>query len=253
MNAEIKTNLDRQHRFFSRVSETYDKKSNRENSNHFYKIEQIEAVFLKELISKNKTKKFNFMEIGAGTGIHARHFLSTFKDNISAFTASDLSGEMLEKAKARLRSFTDKVTYEISAAEAIPAGRKFDGIYISSSLHHFASLPRALKNIRELLNPDGVLVICEPVVWNPVNLIKALLSEEDRGQFSFARRGEVRRCLEKYGFTIILDRTLHFRGASSLLRKVWPYEKLEKFKPLDPLAIMFLLAAKPDSSVSFPS
>jgi hypothetical protein len=40
-------------------------------------------------------------------------------------------------------------------------------------MHHFEDANQAIASMRDHLNPGGVIVACEPIVWNPINLIKA--------------------------------------------------------------------------------
>lgn len=238
MNDKIR----RQKEHYSLFAKGFDKKYNRENSNHLYKIEEIEGLFFSHLISKSSKKKYDFLEIGGGTGVHARHFLQKFEDKIGKFVLIDLSREMVEIAKPRLTKYSHLVDYYIAPAEKIDIDQMFDGIYISGALHHFASPFEALKRAKKLLRPGGVFVVCEPVVWNPVNFIKAINSNEF-GQFTSARRGCIRSHLKTLDFTILSDRVLHYRSGSPFLRKMWPYKNLESFRILDPLAIMFLFGA----------
>jgi SAM-dependent methyltransferase len=131
----------------------------------------------------------------------------------------------------------------VSPAEEIALDRKFDGIYISGSMHHFSDYRRAIVAARNQLKPGGVLVICEPNVWNPVNLIKALKDYSlEVGQFSVTRNN-IANALSDEGFKVVSRRVLHFRAGSELGRNLYPYRGLEKITFLNFLSIMFLLVA----------
>lgn len=137
------------------------------------------------------------------------------------------------------------VSFQQSSAEEIKLNMKFDGIYISGSMHHFADPEQAISRIKDVLDEQGVLVICEPNIWNPYNFLRALKEgKEEIGQFTTARRGMVRSYLMKNGFDIIEDRVLHYRSGGAPLKRLWPYKTLSKYQFLDLLSIMFLFVAK---------
>lgn len=102
---ELKRKIQIQKKHYANDSDVYAYENNRANSNHYYKIEQIENMFFEYLISKEVKKKYDFMEIGVGTGIHAQHFLVTFKDQINKFLACDLSTAMLNASRVRLKEY----------------------------------------------------------------------------------------------------------------------------------------------------
>ena len=99
--------------------------------------------------------------------------------------------------------------------------------------------------MRAHLKPGGMLVICEPNVWNPVNFLKAAIQREEWGQFSVTRPN-IRALLGENGLAVRTDRVLHWKG-HALAQRLWPFERLELVPPLNPLAVMFLLAAQRDA------
>ena len=233
--------LDQQRAHYAAIAGEFDQKYNRENSNHYYKIEEIERAFERYLTPT--PEGWDLMEIGAGSGIHAQHVMRALGDKIRSFVLSDLSAEMLELAKKRMGG-SGKVEYLVSPAEDIAAGRLFDGIYISGSMHHFSSYRRSIQAAKVQLKRDGILVICEPNVWNPINLVKALKDYSlEVGQFSVTS-ANISRALTEEGFEVLSRRVLHYRFGNLTARKAYPYDALERFPILNVLAIMFLLVAR---------
>lgn len=223
-----------------RVAGAYDEIYCRDNSNHSYKIEQITDTLL-GLLDKNKPS-YDFLEIGAGTGLHARHFLEHQGPRIQSLTLSDLSEGMLQNAKDRLKAFSC-VRYLVAPAETMETDRRFDAVYMSGAMHHFANPRQAILNCQKLLGPGGILVVCEPNVWNPVNLVRALVSPVDWQQFRVTR-AQVKNWLTEAGYRIESNRVLHWRGRGAWVQKLWPFQTLEKIPLLNAAAVMFLIGAR---------
>jgi len=238
---ETDRKIDQQRVHYASIAGEFDQKYNRENSNHYYKIEEIERAFQRYLAPS--ATGWDLMEIGAGSGIHAQHVMKSLGSKIRSFVLSDLSAEMLELARTRMGD-SRKINYVVSPAEEILLDRKFDGIYVSGSMHHFSDYQRAISAARNQLKSEGILVVCEPNVWNPVNLVKALKDYSlEVGQFSVTRNN-IARTLADEGFEVLSRRVLHFRAGQPLLERIYPYKSLEKVPVLNFLAIMFLLVAR---------
>jgi GT2 family glycosyltransferase/ubiquinone/menaquinone biosynthesis C-methylase UbiE len=218
----------------------------RKTSNHFRKIEVFEEIFYEYLMKDSGRTSFTFMEIGAQYGLHARHLLTVLGPAVKTFTLNDISDDILEKGKPRLAAFSDRTRYAAAEIEKLDSGEKYDGIFINASLHHFQDPVTALRTIKGLLAPGGIFILCEPMVWNPANLYRALFVKEEMNQLTKTRREQVREYLNGAGFMIIEDRVLHTRfEAGSRLSNLLPAEELEKIKQLDPLAMNYLFAVTP--------
>ena len=240
-SSEADRKIEQQREHYATIAREFDQKYNRENSNHYYKIEQIEKAF--EQFLPPSATGWDLMEIGAGSGIHAQHVLKHLGDKIRSFVLSDLSAEMLERAKTRMGDGR-KIAYVVSPAEEILVDGKFDGIYISGSMHHFSDYRRAIVAAKSQLKEDGILVICEPNVWNPVNLVKALKDYSlEVGQFSVTKHN-IGKTLSEEGFEVLSSRVLHFRADNKLAEGLYPYKGLEKITWLNFLSIMFLIVAR---------
>jgi ubiquinone/menaquinone biosynthesis C-methylase UbiE len=224
-------------RHYESIADHFDETYSRENSNHFYKIEQISKAMFDNLPPRDR---YEVMELGGGTGIHARHFLDANAHRSIRYTLSDISPRMLENAKTRLAKFD--VDYLVSAGENIATDKTFDAIFCSGAMHHFEDARASIESMGEHLKPGGVVVVCEPIVWNPVNFVLAAKDQLEWGQFT-ATRSKVASMLQENGMSIKVNRALHWRAGPEFVRNLWPYEKLEAYTFLDTAAVMYLLAA----------
>jgi ubiquinone/menaquinone biosynthesis C-methylase UbiE len=222
---------------YEAIADHFDETYNRENSNHLYKIDQISKVMFDNLPS---LERYDIMELGGGTGIHAFHFLEANAHRDINYTLSDISPKMLERAKIRLAKF--RVDYLVSAGENIATDRRFDAIFCSGAMHHFEDARASIESMRDHLKPGGAVVVCEPIVWNPVNFVLAAKDRLEWSQFT-ATRSNVARMLRESGLDLKVNRVLHWRAGPEFVRNLWPYEKLEAYTFLDTAAVMYLLAA----------
>lgn len=234
--AADKIALQREH--YDDIARDFDVRYNRANPNHMRKIDEIGRAFFDNL--PPKPEGYDFLELGGGTGIHAESFLRNNLKQIRSFTLSDLSEAMLDEARKRLRDF--QVNYFASPAEEIATTQTFDGIYVSGAMHHFTNPAAAIASMHERLRPSGVLVICEPIVWNPVNFVKAAINSLEWGQFRITRQN-VGKMLSEQGYRVVTSRVLHWRGDNRVSDLLWPYERLKSVRWLNYAAVMFLIAA----------
>ena len=127
--------------------------------------------------------KGNVLELGVGTGLNLPHYPDN--DQIKSYTAVDISPKMLEQAKVRfdrgdkgvseslLNLYKqDKVSFEIADIGKLTSvfeskikegsdGLKFDTIIDTFGLCVFPEPLEALKQSREMLSPNGQLLLLE--------------------------------------------------------------------------------------------
>src|SRR5579871_4193214 len=101
------------------------------------------------------------LEIGCGTGL----FTEMFASRGAQIVAVDISGELLDKARARNLPAA-QVTFLEKRFEDCDVNGRFDAVIGSSILHHL-DIVDALVNIRRLLKPGGILSFAEPNLLNP--------------------------------------------------------------------------------------
>jgi SAM-dependent methyltransferase len=140
------------------------------------------------------------LELGCGTGV----FLERVARSGASLHGLDLSEDLLEKARARVKELSN-VVLDRGNAEATPYPEgHFDAVYGSSILHHL-NLDAALAEAHRVLRPGGRVVFAEPNILNPQVLLMfhfGPLKERfgvspDEMAFS---RFRARRALERAGF-----------------------------------------------------
>jgi len=97
------------------------------------------------------------VDIGSGEGPYLADLLRAFGG--ARGTWVDSSEPMLERARAALAEFGERVTFVVAAAEEL-AATEIDGadvVVSSRALHHLTpdDLARAYRDVRALLNPAG--------------------------------------------------------------------------------------------------
>lgn len=108
----------------------------------------------------------NVLEIGCGSGLFTKELAKT-KNFI---TSIDISGELINIAKQRLKSnhvnFVIENAYKTSFEDEC-----FDFIIGSSVLHHL-ELDLALEEMNRLLNKNGKIMFTEPNMLNPQIMVQ---------------------------------------------------------------------------------
>lgn len=146
------------------------------------------------------------LEVGSGIGNIVAEVLA--KDRVKSFVATDLSESSLATLRDRLVSDGRLSTQIWNAEEPPPPAllrEKFDTIICSNVLEHIQNHDIAVQHMRELLKPDGKLVIlvpANPAVYNGM--------DEDLGHFRRYTRPELTRVLSENGMHVeaMLDHNL---------------------------------------------
>lgn len=160
---------------FTKKQQSYwDKRSknySRLTRNHIEKIKKI--IKLLEL-----KKGYKVLEVGVGTGVHAKYFIE--KSDVK-FTGVDISKGMLDEA----RRFIGKESIKLLVAdcESLPfKDNTFDAVFCTATLHHCNKPYLGLKEMIRVLKKGKKFAIVEPNFWFPKNLFDAILIPEERNQ-----------------------------------------------------------------------
>lgn len=125
------------------------------NANNLIEIPQIK-VLLPSI--KNKI----ILDLGCGAGDMDRYFI---ENGAKFVVATDISENMIKVAKAENGS--DKIQYNVLKMEDISClNQKFDIVYSSLAFHYIEDFEKLLKDINNLLNPNGILIFSQE---SPIN------------------------------------------------------------------------------------
>nr|Q50LG3.1 RecName: Full=Highly reducing polyketide synthase AFT9-1; Short=HR-PKS AFT9-1; AltName: Full=AF-toxin biosynthesis protein 9-1 [Alternaria alternata]BAD97694.1 Aft9-1 [Alternaria alternata] len=116
-----------------------------------------------------KQSGFAVLEIGAGTGGATLPFLQSLDHNGNrpvVFDFTDISAGLFESAKERLQDWSDVVNFRTLDIEKNPKDQGFtegfyDIILACNVLHATSSVDSTLSKVRQLLKPEGVLLLLE--------------------------------------------------------------------------------------------
>ena len=109
--------------------------------------------------------RLRILEVGAGTGGTTAHLLPGLPAETTVYTFSDLSNHFLAAAQRQFSDFPF-VEYRLLDIESDPAqqgfaGEDFDLVLASNVVHATANLRRSLENLKDLVAPQGLLVLVE--------------------------------------------------------------------------------------------
>jgi len=116
--------------------------------------------------SAEEWKSAHVLDYGCGTGTMALHLAPL----VASVTGVDVSKGMLERMQGKVEAAGLKnVTWHAlslegegsTVKEVVPAGTKFDVVYVCYVLHHVANVAKALTSMIEVLKPGGRLIVCE--------------------------------------------------------------------------------------------
>ena len=103
------------------------------------------------------------LDVGCGSG-WATRLLADFAFNGSV-TGIDISDEMVQLARDSSKSYAN-VDYEVANAEQLRfADNEFTHAFSMESLYYYRNIPNALKEIRRVLKPRGLLVAVVDLYW----------------------------------------------------------------------------------------
>lgn len=93
------------------------------------------------------------LEIGCGTGVYTELLRDKFPD--TDITAIDISEDMVAIAGKKMHG--RNINFQISDAERLDMGRKFDIITSNASFHWLSGLDRAFASFSEHIFPGGMI------------------------------------------------------------------------------------------------
>jgi len=132
-------------KFWGRYAKLYDFEIN--NTSRFAYDEMY------RLMSSVLQKNMDVLEVATGTGLIATHIANSVK----SIVATDFSPGMIEKAKKK--PCPDNVRFMVEDATDLSfPDSTFDAVIISNALHIMPDPEAALRNIKRVLKPEGLLI-----------------------------------------------------------------------------------------------
>ena len=189
----------------------YDEHYNRENRVHLNKIVAINKFL-------NVPQSARVLELGVGSGLHARHFLEANAGKNLRFTGSDLSHHMVVDCRKRLEGLPG-TSYVRSDGENLPfPDASFDAVFITGSMHHFEDIEAGIREIVRITKPGGRFSIMEPNWFFPSNYLasKLMATGKNLGRIKasnfrkwFSRLPKARIEIHRFAYTPPFPRFLH--------------------------------------------
>jgi len=138
--------------------------------------DRTEAIALKRLLPKEGRL---MLELGAGAGRNTPRYLG-----YDRIVLNDYSRTQLEQAQARLGK-SDKYIYVAADVYRLPfVDGLFDGATMIRVLHHMADAPKALTQIRNVMNPTGTFILEFANKLNLKAILRYLLGRQTWSPFT---------------------------------------------------------------------
>jgi len=212
-NDQIKNN-------FSKSASTYD---------NFAQVQKIMASEIKNILLKQKHVFENVLEIGCGTGILSKLLTGSLKPE--KLFLNDISPEMIEITKNKLKYKTIKPDFIEGNFEKIEINKFFDGIFSSAVFQWFENIDSSFKKINSILSKNGILafsIFIDGTFYELDNSFKKTYEELDlpykRNILKFKTEDELKESLKACGFELkeckITSYVLHFKTPEEFLRSI---------------------------------
>lgn len=134
-------------KYWSRFAETYD-----ENQEYV-----VGKDFLKDITNElNALSDLgDVIEFGCGTG----YFTKTIAPKANHLIATDLSDELLEKAKIRLKENPNVTIQKENCMEPSFKSNEYDSVFMANLIHVIEDPLKALQESSRILKDGGLLII----------------------------------------------------------------------------------------------
>lgn len=192
------------------------------------------ASWVAEMCRRDGFEVRRILDVGSGPGVGSCELARCFAP--ATVVAADGSSVMLETAVARAEAagLSDRIaTHRADLPDGLDGLDRVDLVWASMVLHHIGNEVDALRRLRGMLNPGGVLVVVEhgdPLRFLPDEVgggrpgLMERLDAAEAGWLAAMRdglphatpSGEYPAMLAAAGFELIADRVVHVRLAAPL-------------------------------------
>ncbi len=125
----------------------------------------IARAALDAFVRCRKSKSLNVIEIGAGTGGTTSALLPSLPPDETTYCFTDLSEVFLARAERKFAAYPfmryEQFDIEQSASEQGYSDNSFDVVVATNVLHATRNIGVTLQNVRSLLAPGGILILCD--------------------------------------------------------------------------------------------
>ena len=175
----------------------------------------IVRATLETFVRCRRTSALRVVEIGAGTGSTTSSLLPVLPPDAAIYDFTDVSDVFVNHAEHKFATFPF-VRYGLldiegdTASQGYPAGN-FDVVVATNALHATRDIRATISNVRSLLAPGGILILCEVTDYLPwfditTGLIEGWQRFEDglRNDHPLLGTEVWKSCLEKGGFPRVM-------------------------------------------------
>ena len=136
-------------RYWSRFASSYDIDGE-------YVVGRRILQLIEEALANEKSPG-NAIELGCGTG----YFTKTIARNASHIVATDLSKEMLEVARSRLRELKNITIQKADCAKIAFPAERFDSVFLINLLHVIDHPSQCLRESYRVLRNEGSVIVVD--------------------------------------------------------------------------------------------
>ncbi len=147
-----------------RVNELFhdiEGKAYREKHKDIFSGEVMRWQKASKKVFEQYTGPFTVMDIGTGTGFVPLTIAESLPENVT-FICTDISQNMLDVAKQTIASINFKCSFEflkLNGTELPALSKMISVVTMNSVVHHIPDLPLFFKQLDQLLEPGGRIVI----------------------------------------------------------------------------------------------
>jgi ubiquinone/menaquinone biosynthesis C-methylase UbiE len=172
----------------------------------------IVSIFFKRCNRKvcqlvNLQDGMKVLDVGCGTGSLLKELSRSGKElNLYGI---DLSPEMINAARVKLKDEKRIELYEKSAADLPFESNFFDYVVCMNSLHHHPDPEKSLTEMTRVLKPGGVMILMDGFVDSTVRKVisRAANVLRNEGKVQRFRREELQRIFHGLGYKSITQET----------------------------------------------
>jgi len=172
----------------------------------------IVSIFFKKCNRKicqlvNLQDGMKVLDVGCGTGSLLKELSQSGRElNLYGI---DLSPEMINGARVKLKDVEHVELYERSAADLLFQSNYFDYVVCMNSLHHHPNPKQSLAEMTRVLKPGGVMILMDGFVDSTVRKVLSQAANvlRNEGKVHRFKREELQRIFRSLGYKSITQET----------------------------------------------